>query len=243
VALLAGRTVFNGRKGRVAGVGGVAALGACLLLSACGSVQMGAAAIVGNQRITQATLDSQISNFEEASANYPGQVQVTSADAPSAVLSWLIRFAIENRMASDAGITVSETEIQAGVASVNQEIAEEQEEEGGAATSPTVGLLNAGLPPQLSTELGQYQAQLDAFAAKANGGTLPSTTAQNNAVTTAVSKAQCTAAKSLNIRVNPQYGVFNYSEYAVETGSTTNTLSAPSGKPTKPSTSGLTPAC
>jgi hypothetical protein len=220
----------------------VAALGACLLLSACGSVQMGSAAIVGNQRITQATLDSQISNFEAAAANYPGQVQVTSADAPAAVLSWLIRFSIEDRMASDAGITVSETEIQAGVESVSQQIAEEEQEEGQSA-SLTPGLLNAGIPPQMLSDLGRYEAQLDSFAAKANGGKLPSTTAQNNAVTTAVTKAQCTAAKSLNIRVNPQYGVFNYTESAVESGSTANTLSAPAGKPAKPSTSGLTPAC
>jgi hypothetical protein len=203
---------------------------------------MGAAAIVGNQRITQATLDSQISNFEAAAANYPGQVQVTSADAPAAVLSWLIRFSIENRMASEAGITVSQTEIQAGTESVSQQIAEEQEEQGQSANL-TSGLLNAGVPPQLLSDLGRYQAQLDAFAAKANGGKLPSTTAQNNAVTTAVTKAQCTAAKSLNIRVNPQYGTFNYTEYAVESGTTANTLSAPAGKPTKPSTSGLTPAC
>jgi hypothetical protein len=242
VALLAGRTVFIGRKGRVAGAGGVAVLGACLLLSACGSVQMGAAAIVGNQRITQAALDSQISNFEAASANYPGQVQVTSADAPAAVLSWLIRFNIENRMASDAGISVSQAEVQAGVESVSQQITAGQEQQGQSANL-TPGLLNAGVAPQMLTDLGRYQAQLDAFAAKANGGKLPSTTAQNNAVTTAVTKAQCTAAKSLNIRVNPQYGVFNYTEYAVESGSTTNTLSAPAGKPAKPSTSGLTPAC
>jgi hypothetical protein len=243
VALLAGRTVFIGRKGRVAGVGGVAALGACLLLSACGSVQLGSAAIVGNQRITQATLDSQVSNFEAAAANYPGQVQVTSAETPAAVLTWLIRFSIENRMASEAGVSVSETEIQAGVESVSQQIAEEQEEEGQSA-SLTPGLLNVGISPQMLSDLGKYQAQLDAFAAKANGGKLPSTTAQNNAVTTAVTKAQCTAAKSLNIQVNPQYGRFEYgTTYAVESGSTANALSAPAGKPTKPSTSGLTPAC
>lgn len=232
-----------GRKIRVAGAGGVAALGACLLLSACSQVQMGAAAVVGNQRITQSALDTQISNFNNAAAAYPGQVSVTSADVPSDVLSWLIRFAIADRMAADAGITVSQSDIQAGISTVEQEIAEEEEEEGGSATSATVGLLNAGLPPQLLTDVGRYQAQLDAFAAKANGGKLPTTTAQNDAVTTAVDKAQCTAAKALSIRVNPQYGQFNYTEYTVESSATANKLSAPSGAPAKPSTSGLTPAC
>lgn len=220
----------------MAGVGGVAALGVSLVLSACGSVQMGAAAIVGNQRISQATLDAQVSNFTVAAAKYPGQVQVTSAQAPAAVLTWLIRFSIEDRLASQVGISVSQAQIQAGAASVAQQIQ-------GQGTSLEAGLLDNGVPPQMLTDLGKYQAQLYAFAAKVNGGKLPTTQAENATVTTALTKAQCTAAKSLNIQVNPQYGQFNYSQYAVQSGTPASPLSAPAGVPAKPSAVGLTPAC
>ncbi|MGH3171709.1 MAG: hypothetical protein ACRDN0_38340 [Trebonia sp.] len=220
----------------MAGAGGVAALGVSLLVSACAPVQMGAAAIVGNQRITQGTLDAQVSNFNEAAAKYPGQVQVTVAQAPSAVLTWLIRFTIEDRVSSQAGITVSQSQIQAGTTSVSQQIQSQ-------GASLNAGLLNSGVAPQMLGELGQYQAQLYAFAAKVNGGKLPSTQAEDAVVTTALTKAQCTAAKSLNIQVNPQYGRFNYSQYAVESGAPASPLSAPAGTPSKPSTAGLTPAC
>jgi hypothetical protein len=230
------------RKIHVAGAGGVAALGVGVLVSACSPVQMGAAAIVGNQRITQSTLDTQISNFNNAAAAYPGQVQITSAQVPSTTLTWLIRFTIEDRMASEAGVTVSQSDIQSGEAAVAEEIQEEASEEG-QSTSLDAGLLNVGIAPAMLANLGKYQAQIDAFAAKANGGKLPSTTAENTAVTTALDKAECTAAKSLAISVNPQYGRFNYSEYEVVSADTANVLSAASGKPTKVSTSGLTPAC
>jgi peptidyl-prolyl cis-trans isomerase SurA len=220
----------------------VAALGVSLLLSACSPVQVGAAAIVGNQRITQSTLDTQVSSFNDAAADYPGQVQVTAAEAPAAVLTWLILFAIEDRMASDAGITVSQADIQAGTVSIEQQIAQE-ESQAGVSPNLNAGLLNVGLPPQMLPDLGKYQAQLDAFAVKVNGGKLPTTTAENSAVDTAVTKARCTAAKSLSIQVNPQYGQFNYTQYAVQSGTSDNTLSALSGPPVKPSTAGLTPAC
>jgi peptidyl-prolyl cis-trans isomerase SurA len=220
----------------MAGAGGIAALGIGLLVSGCGAVQMGAAAIVGNQRITQSTLGSQVSNFNAAAAKYPGQVQLASAQVPSYVLSWLIRFAIEDRLAAQAHITLTSAQIQSGVSSVTQQITSQ-------GVSLDVGLLDNGVPPQLLTDLGRYQAQLYAFAAKANGGKLPATQSQDNTVTAALTRAECTAAKSLNIKVNPQYGRFSYSKYMVVSGATATPLSAPAGPRSKPSTAGFAPEC
>jgi hypothetical protein len=76
---------------------------------------------------------------------------------------------------------------------------------------------------------------------KVNGGTLPSTTAENNTVNAALTKAQCSAAKSLNIQISPQFGRMDYSQYAVV--ATSNTLSQPEGVPSPASTTGLAPAC
>lgn len=227
-----------GRKTRLAALG-VVAVGACTVLAACSPVKMGAAAIVGNQRITASTLDTQVSNLQQAAAHYPGQVQLTSAQMPAAVLSWLIRFHVMDRMASDAGVTVSQSQVQQGVASIQSQARQEGSQVG--ISSPQAVLLSAGVPPQLLTSLGRYQAQETAIATKSNGGKLPTSSAESSAVTAALNKSQCTAAKSLNIQVNPQFGRFDYSQYSVVAG--TDLLSRPAGKPSPAPTSGLSPAC
>ena len=50
-------------------VAGVAAF--CLAAAACSPVKLGAAAIVGNQRITIAALDTEVTNLSQAAAKYP----------------------------------------------------------------------------------------------------------------------------------------------------------------------------
>lgn len=228
-----------GRKFRVAGIGAVAAAGACVMLSACSSVQMGAAAIVGNQRITQSTLDTQVSSLQQAAGNYQGQVQLTAAQMPQAVLGWLIKFQIEDRAASAAGISVTQSQIQQGTAAIEQQAQQYASQQGGGSAQAI--LLSSGISPQMLPDLGKYQAQELALAAKANGGKLPTTTAEDNTVTAALTKSSCQAAKSLNIKVNPEFGRLDYTQYSVV--STSDTLSRAPGKPSPAPTSGQTPAC
>jgi hypothetical protein len=89
--------------------------------------------------------------------------------------------------------------------------------------------------------LGKFQAQEVAYAEQVNGGKLPTTQAEGEAVNTKLAKAQCTAAKSLNIQVNPQFGRLDYSNLVVVPA--TDTLSQPAGTPSPANTTGLTPAC
>jgi len=214
-------------------------LGACAVLAACSPVKVGSAAIVGNQRITVSSLDTQVTNFNTAAAPYGSQVQLTSTEVPAAVLSWLIRFEIEDEMAASAGISVTEAQVQQGIASVNSQ-AQQAASQNGLGSAQSV-FLNAGISPQMVPALGRYQAQEVAFAEQANGGKLPTTTAENDTVTAKLNKAQCTAAKSLNIQVNPQFGRLDYSQYTVVP--VTDTLSRPPGAPSPASTTGLAPAC
>ena len=58
-----------GRRTRVAALG-AAGLGACAVLAACSPVQVGAAAVVGSQRITVSSLDTQVSNLQTAAKPY-----------------------------------------------------------------------------------------------------------------------------------------------------------------------------
>jgi hypothetical protein len=226
------------RPRRLAALGAVG-FGACAMLAACSPVKTGSAAIVGDQRITVSTLDTQVSNLQAAATPYANEIQLTAAEMPNAVLSWLIRFAIQDQAMASAGITITQAQVQQGIADIKSQ-AESAASQEGLRSSQAV-LINAGISPQMLPDLGRYQAQEIAYAEKVNGGKLPATSAENNTVTAALTKAQCTAAKSLNIQVNPQFGRLDYSQYSVV--AVPDTLSRPAGTPSPASTTGLTPAC
>jgi hypothetical protein len=202
-------------------------------------VKLGAAAIVGNQRITTSALDTQVADLQASAAPYAGKVQLTAAQMPTAVLSWLVRFSIMDQLAASAGISVTQAQVQVGIADIKSQAVSAASQEG--LRSSQAALVNAGISPQMLPALGRYQAEELAYAEKVNGGKLPTTTAQGNTVTAALTKAQCSAAKSLNIQVSPQFGRLDYSQYAVV--ASPDTLSRPAGTPSPASTSGLKPAC
>ena len=53
-------------------------IGVGLVVAACPPVKMGAAAIVGNERITIATLGTQVTNLSQAAKQYPGVVKLSA---------------------------------------------------------------------------------------------------------------------------------------------------------------------
>lgn len=224
------------KRGRRAAALGVVGLGACAVLAACSPVQMGSAAIVGNQRITVSTLDTQVSNWQTAAKPYKSSIQLTTTQAPTQVLSWLIRFAVMDQVAASNGISVTQAQTAAALSSLSGTAAQN----GFSSTSQL--LIANGVPPQMFSQLGRYEAEVDAFARKQNHGQEPTSTAQQNAFSTAINKAECTAAKSLNIQVSPQFGRFDYatSSFGVVAGA--DTLSKPAGTPSPASTEGMTPA-
>jgi hypothetical protein len=224
------------KKGRRVAVLGVAGLGACALLAACSPVQMGSAAIVGNQRITVSSLDSQVSNLQAAAKPYGGAIQLTSAQMPSAVLTWLIKFAIMNQTAAANGISVTKAQAAAALSSLNS-----QAPQAGFSNGKELLIAN-GVPPQLFPQAGTWLAQATAYETKANGGKQPSSQAEANTVGNALNKAQCTAAKTLNIQVSPQFGRFDYAPTTFGVVPGPDTLSRPAGTPSPANTQGLTPA-
>jgi hypothetical protein len=151
------------------------------------------------------------------------------------VLSWLIRFEIMDQVAAAHGINVTDAQAEAGLNSLNAVATQN------GFTSTAELLVANGVPPQMFQQVGRWEAQQEAFALKQNGGKDPTTTAEQNAFTTALTKAQCEASKSLNIKVSPQFGRLDYSQYTVVAGP--DTLSRPEGKPSPASTTGLVPAC
>src|SRR2546423_9720651 len=82
-------------------------VGAALVVTACSPVKLGAAAIVGNDRITIATLDTEVTNLSQTVKLYPGTVQLSQEQLTQQTLTWLIRFEINDELARQAGITVT----------------------------------------------------------------------------------------------------------------------------------------
>jgi hypothetical protein len=220
-----------------------AGLAAVVALTACGPVRMGAAAIVSNKQISTATLAAEVSDLNAAYTSAKGKIQLqfAASEMPQEVLSWLLRFRVQEQLAARQGITATGAESQQALAS-----AAAQARQSGA-TLADLAVAN-GLPPDQLAELGRYQAIETDLVKRLNGGKLP-TSSTSSAVLQALSvkydQAQCRAAKSLAILVNPQFGRLSYN--AITVVPEANTLSAPEGppspKPTGTAAPQLSPPC
>ncbi len=216
-------------------------LGAGLVVTGCAPIKMGAAAIVGNQRITIATLDTQVTNLSQNAKLYPGTVQLSPAQETQETLTWLVRFQINEELARQAGITVSTAQAEAALAQIYAAAKSSAQAQGLSNVTLNLILAANGIPPDMAAGLGRYQAIQDQFILRANGGKIPTTTPAQAAITAKLQRAQCVAAKTLQIQINPQFGQLNYTQYQVV--SAPSTVSRPPG-PAKPaSESGLMPAC
>ena len=218
-------------------------LGAGLVVTACSSspVKFGSAAIVGDQRITLATLDTEVNNLSQAVEQYKSTVQLSQEQQTQQTLSWLIRFKVNEELARQAGITVSNAQADAALATIYAAAKANAEQQG--IPNPSLDLILAanGIPPNLAHQVGRYQAINDEFAKQANGGQEPTSAAAQTATSAKLTKAQCQAAKALNIQVNPQFGQLNYDQLAVVAAP--GTVFRTAGPAPTASASGLTPAC
>jgi hypothetical protein len=214
-----------------------AAAAATCVLSACGPVKMGSAAITGGQRLTATTLSNQVTDLESAYQASHGKIQLQfpKSEAPQQVLGWLLRFQIRDELATRNHVVVTAGESQRALATLAQQTGR---------TGPAFVQLAVanGIAPDMLPELGRYEAiQKDMFI-RLNGGTLPRTQARVQILSLQFNHRECVAAKSLNIQVNPQYGQLDYRTYSVVPAP--STLSAPTTPaPSRTPKPQLTPAC
>ncbi len=216
-------------------------LGAGLVVTGCSSVKMGAAAIVGNQRITIANLDTEVTNLSQTAKRYPSIVQLSAAQQTQDTLGWLVKFQVNEQLARQAGITISAAQAQTALAQIYAAAKSQAQSQGLSNVSLDLILAANGIPPNQAAELGRYQAIETQFVEQGNGGQLPTTTAGQTAASNQLQRAQCVAAKNLNIQVNPQFGELSYTQLQVV--SAPGTVSRAQGPAPTASPSGLTPAC
>jgi hypothetical protein len=220
-----------------------AALAAGAVLTACGPVKLGAAAVMNNDRISAATLSAQVSNLNKGYQKYKGKVQLQFdvAQMPQEVLSWLIRFRVRDEMAARNGISVTPGQVQTALQQITQQ--SRSTSTGVPVPLPALAVAN-GLPPDLLINLARYQAIQTVLINRLDGGKVPGTPSGQQAISQQFSKYECHAAKALDIRVNPQWGRLDYAQFSVIAApSSLSAEASPTPSPSPASPPQLTPHC
>lgn len=212
--------------------------GLAVTVAACGPLQLGAAAIYGQQRITAAKLADEVANLNTAYQADKARVHIGygPADMPREVLTWMLRFATRERLAQLQHITVTPAQSQFALSEVQRSVKQ-------SGTTLPVAATSAGLPPDMLSGLGRYVAIETVLQNRLDHGVPPSTAAENQALTAELAHLECRAAKSLAIKVNPQYGALDYSQYVVVPTASTLAAAGPPAKTNPGTKPELTPAC
>lgn len=218
-----------------------AALAAGVVLTACGPVKLGAAAVMNNDRISASALSAQVANLNKGYQKYKGKIQLQFevSQMPQEVLSWLIRFRVRDEMAARNGISVTHGQVAAALKEITN--SSRSTTTGAPVPLPALAVAN-GLPPDMLRDLARYQAIQTVLINRLDGGKVPGTQAGQQAITQQFTTFECRAAKSMNIRVNPQFGRLDYSQYSViPAPSSVAATGSPSPSPS--SSVQLTPQC
>ena len=176
-----------------------AAIVAAPLLTACGSdAHPGAAAVVGDQRITVAQLETRVNEVRDAQrAALPDDAQYAQAIAKTGTLArdtlhGMVLDQVLHRAAEDAGITVTRKEIQTMRTSLEQQA-------GGSKALETAWLQQYGVAPERLDDNLRLQLEAQKLAAALGTDT------SQPAFWAALSKAS----KELDVDLNPRYGTWD----------------------------------
>jgi hypothetical protein len=222
---------------RRAAVLAAAVAASCVAVSACSSVQLGAAAIAGSTRISSATLTASATNLNAAYKTDKAKgisPQAPAGQATQQALTWLIAFPIYNKIAEQQGINITPAHIDREFSAVSAAARQNK------VTVPEYVSAAFALPPDLVPQFGRYLAIATTLQDRITGGKAPSTQADETRLESAVDHYQCVASKSLGVSVNPQFGEFDYGNYSVVPAPPTL---AANPSPSKAAAVKLTPPC
>lgn len=208
------RTVRKRRALRwaVLGITGTVAVAGCGS-SAPSWWRPGSAVLYGNTRVTNSQLASESANLLTGYDTFKGklgsQLSYSPADIPRQVLTWMLRIATINALAAREHVFVTSAGVQRTEVTYRKLLAQQR------ATLPEFAV-SLGLPPDMLLQFSRLVAVQDKLENRLDNGKPPAQgTAAFNKLTLTISHLQCVAAKGLDIQVNPQYGVFDYSRFQV----------------------------
>ncbi|MER5279856.1 SurA N-terminal domain-containing protein [Streptomyces sp. NPDC002809] len=187
------------RRRRTALTVSAALLAAAPLLAACGSqAHPGAAAVVGGDRITVATVQGQVADVRQAQDSSKQAAQITnqSGQLVRAKLHGLILDRVLDKASADAGVTVSRAEIQ----QMRQSAVAQYKGEAGLRAAV---LQERWIAPDQIDAFLREQIQLTKLGQAL--GADPTTPAGTKVLGDALTKAS----KALKVDVNPRFGTWN----------------------------------
>lgn len=187
------------RRRRTALTVSAALLGAAPLLAACGSqAHPGAAAIVGGDRITVASVQGQVEEVRQAQDTSKQAAQITnqSGQLGRAKLHGLILDRVLDKASADAGVTVTRAEIQ----QMRQQAVAQYKGEAGLRAAV---LQERWIAPDQIDAFLREQIQLTKLGQAL--GADPTTPAYTKTLGDALTKAS----KALKVDVNPRFGTWN----------------------------------
>jgi hypothetical protein len=185
-----------------------------------------------HQRVSTSKLADEVANLTVGYNKYKHKTQInyTPADMPRQVLSWMLRFAAEDTLAAGLDIKVSPAQAQAANNAEAQSVAQAGD------TLTEAAVLN-GLPPDMLPQLGNWiaiQIRLDKILVnKYFNGKAPTSQSGQAILTARANRLVCVAAKVMHIKVNPQFGVYDYHQLAVVAKPSPLSAPAPAPSPTK----------
>lgn len=216
----------------------VAAVAGALVVTGCAQQQFGAAALYGGQRVSSGNLASEVANLNAGFLKYQHKTQISykQADESRQVLSWLLRFATANQIAASRHIHVTRFDV-AKALSMESSVVKQSGD------TLTEAMVLSGLPPDMQYKLGRWVVIQEKLDNQLDNGVPPKSQAASAALTAKANHLQCLAAKTLGIKVNPQYGVYDYAQYAVVVTPSTLATTSPSPGTTPTPAPQLSPHC
>jgi hypothetical protein len=189
------------RRTAVVSIAAAGLLLASPALTACGTgpAHTGAAAVVGDHRITVSALQSKVNEARTAEAKSPQGAQLldNSAKLSRQTLSMLVQNEVIDKAARDAGVTVTDSEVQ-------QQKDKALEQFGGSEAQLDATLLaQYSVAPSAIEEF--FRTNVTVGKLIEHLGFQPGSDGGNAAVLAEISKT----AKSLGVRVNPRYGAWD----------------------------------
>lgn len=189
------------RRRTAVSIAAAALLLASPALTACasGPDRTGAAAVVGDQRITVAALQSKVNQVRAAQEKSPQSAQLlaSSSKLSTQTLTMLVQTAVIERAADDAGVTVTEDEAQQDHASALQQF-------GGSEQALEAALLQQfGIAPAEADTYFRTDALLGKLVAQL--GYQPGSDGGQTALLGVLTKT----AKKIGVTINPRYGTWD----------------------------------
>jgi hypothetical protein len=193
------------------------AVATALLLTGCS--QVGAAATVGDTKITQATVQGSIDSIlaERAKVDTTQMQLETGESLNRGQLRFHLLSALLRAVGEELKLTVTKAEIDTRRASIVDQV-------GGASSLPNA-LVNAGIAP------GDFDRYIEAISLsdKISQAIVGSGVAQDQ-VGPALQKLVVAKAKELGVTVNPRYGKWNAETADIQAADPASTAVTPSGK-------------